>query len=118
MDPNPLRGEIWRVDLNPTIGSEINKVRPALILSSNAFARVATRIVIPITSWQERFEQQLNKVKIPATSRNGLNNDSAADVLQVRCVALARFVNRLGVAETAILKHVAAGVVVAIDYTP
>lgn len=118
MNPNPLRGEIWRVDLNPTIGSEIDKVRPALIMSSSALARLPVRIVVPITSWQEKFKDHINKIRIPATARNGLVNDSAADVIQIRCIALARFVTRIGEVDSAVLKHVGAGIAIAIDFTP
>ena len=31
------RGEIWLVDLDPTIGAEMNKTRPALIMSDDKF---------------------------------------------------------------------------------
>jgi mRNA interferase MazF len=41
MDRNmrPKRGEIWLVDFEPTIGSEIKKIRPALVISSELRAR-------------------------------------------------------------------------------
>ncbi len=45
------RGEIYYADLNPTVGSEINKKRPVLIISSDANNRVSNTVtVIPITS--------------------------------------------------------------------
>ncbi len=45
------RGEIYYADLNPTIGSEINKKRPVLIVSNNANNRAASTItILPITS--------------------------------------------------------------------
>lgn len=46
----PRRGEIWLVNLNPTIGSEIRKTRPALIISNdinNEYAGTIT--VLPIS---------------------------------------------------------------------
>ncbi|QDT53006.1 mRNA interferase MazF9 [Caulifigura coniformis] len=46
-----LRGELWWVDFGPTIGSEIHKRRPAVIVSNDAANRHASRVqVIPITS--------------------------------------------------------------------
>ncbi|MCK4608468.1 MAG: type II toxin-antitoxin system PemK/MazF family toxin [Gammaproteobacteria bacterium] len=45
------RGEIYFANLNPTIGSEINKTRPVLIVSNEANNRVASTItIVPITS--------------------------------------------------------------------
>jgi mRNA interferase MazF len=55
----PKRGEIWLVDLNPTRGQEIQKARPAVIISAEIFNPIPLRIVIPITSWQEKFGDRL-----------------------------------------------------------
>ncbi len=118
MSVNPRRGDIWLLNLDPTVGSEIQKTRPALVISSDAFASAATRIIVPMTSWQERFVAYANKLKVLSSSLNGLSNDSAMDVLQIRCVAIERFVRQLGRLEADLLDEAAAGVVVAIDYFP
>jgi len=114
---NPRRGDIWLLNLNPTVGSEIQK-RPALVISSDAFAATATRIIVPLTGWQDRFVVYPNKLKVPASALNGLDKDSAMDVLQIRCVALERFGKYLGRLEADLVDEAAAGVVVAIDYYP
>ncbi len=44
------RGEVWRVDLNPTKGREQAKARPVLVLTPRAFNLLGTPIVAPITS--------------------------------------------------------------------
>jgi len=44
------RGEIYFAELSPTVGSEINKRRPVLIVSNNANNRVANTItILPLT---------------------------------------------------------------------
>ncbi len=48
---NPARGEIWLVNFNPQIGAEIEKLRPAVVVSINAIGRLPLRIVVPITAW-------------------------------------------------------------------
>lgn len=46
-----MRGEVWWVDFNASIGGEIQKIRPAIIVSNDASNRVMNRVqVIPITS--------------------------------------------------------------------
>ena len=46
-----LRGEVWWVEFDPAVGSEIKKTRPALIISNNAANRNISRVVvIPLTS--------------------------------------------------------------------
>jgi mRNA-degrading endonuclease toxin of MazEF toxin-antitoxin module len=51
-NPNPLRGQVWEFDLNPTRGREQRGVRPCLIVSTDALNRSAfgTVIVCPITT--------------------------------------------------------------------
>ena len=45
------RGEVWRVEFDPSVGSEIRKTRPAVILSNDAANRHLGRVVvIPLTS--------------------------------------------------------------------
>jgi mRNA interferase MazF len=44
------RFEVWLVQLDPTVGSEINKTRPCVIISPDEMAVLATVIVAPLTS--------------------------------------------------------------------
>ena len=58
----PKRYEIYFADLNPTLGSEINKVRPVVIVSQDAMNRyLDTVVVCPLTSslhphWRSRIQ--------------------------------------------------------------
>lgn len=46
-----LRGEVWWVDFDPSLGGEVQKTRPAVIVSNDAANRNLNRIqVVPITS--------------------------------------------------------------------
>jgi len=48
---HPRRGEVWRVSFDPSLGGEIQKTRPAIILSNDAANTALNRvIVVPITS--------------------------------------------------------------------
>jgi mRNA interferase MazF len=46
----PMRFEVWLVDLNPTQGSEINKVRPCVVVSPDDLSPLSTLLVAPMTS--------------------------------------------------------------------
>lgn len=92
----PRRGEIWDIDLNPTRGQEINKTRPAVIISSDAVGKLRVKIIVPITEWQESFTGNIWHVPLLPTPGNGLTKQSAGDALQVRSVSTDRFIRRRG----------------------
>ena len=47
----PKRGEVWLVSFDPSIGGEIRKTRPAVVISNDTANRLLNRVqVIPITS--------------------------------------------------------------------
>jgi mRNA interferase MazF len=97
----PKRGEIWLVNFDPTLGSEIKKVRPAVVLSSNATGKLPIKLIAPITDWKPYFSQNFWHIKIEPDTLNGLAKSSAIDALQLRGVDLQRFIRRLGkVADT------------------
>lgn len=54
---NPLRGDIWLVDLDPVVGHEQGKKRPCLVISANKFNRSHAELVmlIPITSKDKKI---------------------------------------------------------------
>lgn len=55
---NPKRGEVWLVNLDPVTGAEIRKTRPVVVLSTDAIRVLPLRLVAPLTSWQDHFENK------------------------------------------------------------
>jgi mRNA interferase MazF len=90
------RGEIWLVNLDPTVGSEIRKTRPAVIGSSDLIGILPLKIIVPLTEWKERYASAPWMVRIDCTDQNGLSKNSAADGLQIRSVSSQRLVRKLG----------------------
>jgi len=103
------KGEIWLVNLDPTIGDEIRKTRPAIIVSRDAIGILALRVVVPVTAWQPRFQGFDWLVRVDPDSDNGLDKPSAADTLQMRSVAAQRFVRRLGRLKSTDINRIAEG---------
>jgi mRNA interferase MazF len=50
--PTPSRGEVWLADFDPAVGAEIQKVRPALVISLDSIGRLPLRMVVPLTDWK------------------------------------------------------------------
>jgi len=101
----PKRGEIYLVSFDPTVGAEIRKTRPALVLQNNVANRHSpVTIVAAITS---RFEEPLypTEVLLPA-GEGGLEVDSVVLLNQVRTVDRLRLIQRLGTLKPETMKRV------------
>jgi mRNA interferase MazF len=109
------QGEIWLVNLDPTIGDEIRKVRPAVIVSQDALGVLALRVIVPLTGWQDRFQKWDWMVRIDPDAINGLAKPSAADTFQVRSVSSRRFVQQLGLLSSMDLARVHDGLKAVFD---
>jgi mRNA interferase MazF len=90
------RGEVWLVNLDPTIGAEIKKTRPAVIVNDDAVGILPLKVIVPITEWRDRYMVAPWMVRLEPTPENGLDKPSAADAFQVRSVAQQRLVRTLG----------------------
>jgi len=86
----PRRGEIWWVRLDPTLGCEIAKTRPCVILSGNVFNKLRrTVIVIPLSTSPQPSAPLL--VPVLCDGR-----DLVAVIDQVRAITKQRLDGRLG----------------------
>jgi len=61
---NVSRGDIWLVNLAPTIGAEIRKTRPVIVVSSDAVGALPIRLVAPLSEWKDYFAQNIWHVKL------------------------------------------------------
>ncbi len=91
------QSEIWLVNLDPTIGAEIQKKRPAIIVNDNTLGKLPLKIIVPLTDWKDRYDVAPWMVKISPEGANGLTKVSAGDCFQIRSVAEERLVKYLGV---------------------
>jgi mRNA interferase MazF len=90
------QGEIWLVDLDPTVGAEMNKTRPALIINDNRVGKLPLRIIIPITGWKEHYGIAPWMIKIEPNEKNGLAKISSLDCFQIRSVSQGRLIEKIG----------------------
>jgi len=97
MSSNPPRkGDVWMVDFNPTKGSEIDKCRPAVVISADDIGKLPLKIVVPVTDWKPRYEDAAWFTHLSVSLKNGLSKESGADGFQVKSVSLDRFKEKLG----------------------
>lgn len=112
----PKRGEIWLVNFDPTVGAEIKKVRPAVVISSDSVGKLPIKLIAPITDWKTYFSSNFWHVKIEPNSINRLNKDSAIDTLQLRGVDLQRFIRKLGSVSEITMLEIIASIATVIEF--
>jgi mRNA interferase MazF len=113
----PQRGEIYLVNFDPTVGSEIQKTRPALILQNDiANKHSPITIVAAITS---KFDDRLYPTEVLVLASNtGLSQDSVVLLNQIRSIDRTRLIRRLGVVSDEIMTAVDRAIQVSLGLTP
>jgi mRNA interferase MazF len=112
------RGHIWLINLDPTLGAEIKKTRPVLIVSSNSIGKLPLRVVVPLTDWKENYQQVPWMVKISPNATNGLEKTSSADTFQIRSVSTGRFIRKIGELTEREMNQVVYAISLVIEYPP
>lgn len=109
------RGEIWLVNLDPAIGAEIRKTRPAVIVSNDLMGRLPLKIVVPITAWKDAFARAEWHVRLEANEETGLDKPSSADTFQVRSISEQRLVRRIGTVGEAAMALIEQGLRISLE---
>ena len=83
-----------RVILDPTVGAEIKKTRPCLIVSPDEINNyLKTVIIVPLTSVKRDLP---TRIPIKSTKQSGLPNDSYAVLDQLKTVDKSRILSHIG----------------------
>lgn len=91
-------GSIWIVSFDPSVGTEIRKKRPALIISPTDFNQVRSKVtLLPISSTVVKAKKILPVVvRVKASEDNGLESDSTIIAIEPSTFDKHRLVKYLG----------------------
>ena len=105
----PHQGEIYKVYFNPKKGQEINKIRPALVISNNAQNEFDNQIVVvPLTSEPKEVKKERPfTVLIKVDQENGLEKDSKLLLNRIQTIDVKlRLRGYIGKTNFAIIKQI------------
>ncbi len=97
------QAEVWLVTFYPTVGQEIGKTRPALVINDDRVGKLKLRTVVPITDWKDAYAHYPWMIQIAPHSDNGLSKVSVIDCFQVKNISIERFERRIGAVDAALL---------------
>ncbi len=109
------QSEIWLVNLDPTIGAEIKKTRPAIIVNDNILGKLPLKIIVPLTDWKERYEIASWMVKVIPHNGNKLNKESSADCFQIRSVAEERLIKKIGHVSSVVMDKIRTSLILVLN---
>jgi len=89
-------GKIYWVNLDPTVGNEIKKRRPVIILNGGHDKHLKLAIVVPVTAWSPYWDENPFFVTLEPNSKNGLSKKSSVDCFQIRAISHNRFIKKIG----------------------
>lgn len=92
--------------MDPTIGSEIKKTRPAIVVSDDALGKLPLRVIVPITDWKEHYAIAPWMVRISPNTINGLTKDYSADCFQMRSISQERIVKKMGKVSQSVMDEI------------
>ena len=115
--PFPKRGQVYLVNFDPTLGAEIQKTRPALILQNDiANAHSPITIIAAITS---KYTEPLYPTEVLIVPpEGGLTVKSVVLLNQIRSIDKQRLVKPLGMVSTATMEAVEEALQISLGFIP
>lgn len=112
----PRRGDIWLTNFDPTLGAEIKKIRPAVVVSSDGVGQLPIKLIAPITDWKEYYAGNIWHVKLEPDTINNLTKTSAVDVLQLRGMDVQRLIRKVGECSSEFMEEIATAIAAVVEY--
>jgi mRNA interferase MazF len=104
------------VNFDPTVGAEIKKTRPAVIVSSDAMGVLPVKLVAPLTDWKGHYASTIWHVQVLPTPQNGLRKPSTVDTLQLRGMDTRRLIHQLGRVSPQLMDEIAAAIALVVEF--
>ena len=103
---HPRRGEIFLVSFDPTVGHEIQKMRPAVVIQNDISNQYSPITIVAAISSHFATPPHPREVPIPHSAKSGLTAPSAVILNQIRSIDRSRLVKRMGILDLDTMRRV------------
>ena len=110
------QGEIWLINLDPTVGAEMNKTRLAVIINDDQLGKLPLKIIAPVTDWKEHYSIAPWMIAINPSKQNGLIKKSSIDCFQIRSVSENCLIKQIGQITVSEILQIQEGILTVIGY--
>jgi len=111
-------GDLYQVNRDPSVGEEIQKSRPVVVLNPGHAKNLRLAIVVPVTAWRQRWDKNPFFFTITPSPRHRLRKKSAVDCFQIRAISHGRFIKKLGTLSVEELDQIKNAVALILDIEP
>ncbi len=101
----PRRGDVFVVSFDPTLGAEIQKTRPALIVQNDIANRFSPITIVAAITSQSGSRLYPTDIRL-TPPEGGLDRDSVVLLNQIRSIDRERLIRRLGRVSAETMRHV------------
>jgi len=67
-----------------------------IIINDDTIGIIPTRVIVPLTDWQDKFEDAIWLIRVDPNEENNLDRTSAADAFQLHTIPTTRFIKKIG----------------------
>jgi mRNA interferase MazF len=100
------RGDVCLVSFDPTVGYEIPKTRPALVIQNDIGNRYSPLTIVAAITSKVSIDAFPVEVVVESSEVNGLSKQSAIRLDQIRTIDRQRIVERLGAVDAGAMRKV------------
>ena len=100
------QGEIWKINLGNTHESDNEGKCSVIVINDDTINSLPSRVIVPLTDWQDKFDNAIWLIRINPNDENNLDRISAVDAFQLQTISTSRFIKKVGKVSAKELLHI------------
>ena len=100
------QGEIWDINLGKKYETDGGAKCPVVVINDDTISILPVRVIVPLTTWQDEFDDAIWLIRVDPNSENNLTRTSAVDAFQMHTIPITKFIKKIGTVSVQELQHI------------